>query len=337
MRYLIFMSIMAFLLITMVSGASQTSDKPTTINLLINASLPESATEEQANAEELNIENIYNEIEPLSLPATIFSTQDLAKTRVRLILTRLGFQSNIELAMSANHSDEKLSIIPYNTQILMLDATKKSVENCKICGKNEIIVKGFMPQSFDQNQDTYKALDGLGIQYNAGFQAGILHAPGHENDVWPYQMEGHNFYAVPISTYSLSGQKMVLQDSYFKDNGLGAIQWYDALVSKFEEIQGKDEPMIVSLTTSVSGTGDYLNALNKFIDYGVSKKASFVTTTQLVDMAKADVRDVSALSANVTASEGCPTCDKSGSNVNLTISVTNSTQTAAHQAINASK
>jgi hypothetical protein len=335
MRFQIFLSIMAFLLITIMSGASQTSDKPTTINLMINAGVPESATEEQANAEELNIENIYQSIGTRNLPATIFSTQDLAKTRVRLILARIGVESKIELAMSGNHSGEKLSTIPYGAQFWMLDATKKAVENSKICGRNEIVVKGFMPQSFDQNQDSYKVLDDLGIQYDTGFQAGILYAPGHEKDVWPYPIDGHKFYAVPISTYTLSSQKIVLQDSYFKDNGLDATQWYDALIGKFDEIQGKDEPLVISLTASVSGSGAFLDALNKYMDYAVSNKASFVTTSQLVDMAKAGVSDISTLPTNIIASEGCATCDQSKSNT--TISVINTTPSASSDAEAAEK
>jgi hypothetical protein len=90
--------------------------------------------------------------------------------------------------------------------------------------------------------------------------------------------------------------------------------------------EGKDEPMVVSLTTSVSGSGDYLDALNKFLDYAISKKASFVTTAQLVDMAKTGVRDVSELPTNAT-SEGCSTCGQNQGDIKTTISVTNINQT----------
>ena len=60
-----------------------------------------------------------------------------------------------------------------------------------------------MPPLFDQNEDTYKVMDDLGIKYDAGFQEGIIYAPGHENDVWPYNVEGYGFYAVGQHVHSI--------------------------------------------------------------------------------------------------------------------------------------
>jgi hypothetical protein len=40
-----------------------------------------------------------------------------------------------------------------------LEKSKENVKAAKVCGTNEIAVTGFMPQSFDQNKDTYKVLD----------------------------------------------------------------------------------------------------------------------------------------------------------------------------------
>lgn len=315
MRSWIFLGMLAFFLITMLA-ASQSSDQTTLVNLMIESGMPASATEEQVNSEVLNLSNIYNAINGRGLVATIFPTQDVAKTYGNLLLTRIGSDSEFELAMTGNHSNEKLSSMSFVEQSLMLKRSKQYVESCKICGKNEINVTGFMPQSFDQNEDTYKVLDGLGIQYDAGFQAGLLFAPGHENDVWPYKLEGHSFYAVPVSTYSLSDKKIVLQDSYFKDNGLAADQWYDALAGKFDEIQGNDEPLVIVLTTSVSGSGEYLASLNRFIDYALTKNAKFVTTDNLVTIAKADSHDVSLLPTNVT--KECLTCNQDKSLINIT-------------------
>ena len=83
------------------------------------------------------------------------------------------------------------------------------------------------------------------------------YTPGHENDVWPYKVENHNFYAVPVSTYILSGERVALDDREIKAKGLSSDEWYGMLVGKFDEISGKDEPMVVSMTSSVSGSGDY--------------------------------------------------------------------------------
>ena len=315
MKSWIILGMLAFMMITML-GMSQSTDKTTLVNLMIESGMPASAADEQVKYEVSNLSNLYKAINGKHLVATIFPTQDVVKSYGNLLLTRIGSDSDFELAMTGNNSDEKLSSMSFIEQSIMLKKSKQYVESCKICGKNEINVSGFMPPSFDQNQDTYRALDGLGIRYDAGFQAGILFAPGHEKDVWPYKLDGHSFYAVPVSTSDLSGKKMVLQDSYFKDNGLAADQWHDALVGKFDEIQGKDEPLVVVLTTSVSGSGEYLDALNSFMEYAISKKARFVTTENLVSLAESGSHDASLLPTNVT--KECLTCNQDESLINIT-------------------
>jgi len=306
---------LAFIMMTML-GMSQSTKETTLVNLMIESGMPASASEEQIKSEVSNLSSLYKAINGKHLVATIFPTQDVVKSYGNLLLTRIGSDSDFELAMTGNHSDEKLSSLSFIEQSIMLKRSKQYVESCKICGKNEINVSGFMPQSFDQNQDTYRALDGLGIQYDAGFQSGLLFAPGHENDIWPYKLEGHSFYAVPVSTYALSGKKMVLQDSYFKDNGLAADQWYDALIGKFDEVQDKDEPLVIVLTTSTSGSGEYLDSLNRFMDYALSKNAKFITTENLVTLAKTASHDVSLLPTNVT--KECLTCNQDKSLINIT-------------------
>ncbi len=318
MRSWIFLGMLAFFMITM-SAASQSSDETTLVNLMIESGMPASAAEEQVKSEVMNLSNMYKTINERGLVATIFPTQDVVKSYGNLLLTRIGSDSEFELAMTGNHSNEKLSSMSYAEQSIMLKRSKKYVESCKICGKNEINVTGFMPQSFDQNKDTYRVLDGLDIQYNAGFQAGLLFTPGHERDVWPYKLEGYSFYAVPVSTYDLSDKIMVLKDSHFKDNGFSASQWQDALIGKFNEIQGKDEPLVIVLTTSVSGSGDYLDSLSSFLDYATSKKARFVTTANLVSLAKAGSHDPSLLPTNV--SRECLTCGQDENLLNITTSI----------------
>ena len=335
MKSLIYWSMLTCLLMTSTLGASQTEDNPTIVNLMIVTAAPESTVQGQENVSGSNLLNLYKEISGRNLIATVFSTQEFINTPSRLILTQIGFSSDFELAMSGNSTDEKLSSEPYAEQRAILETSKRYVEACKICGKNEITVNGFMPQSLAQNQDTYKALDDLKIKYNTGFQAGVIYAPGHQNAVWPYLVEGHNFYAVPVSTYTQSGKKMVLQDSYFNDTGLNASEWYDVLAGKFDEIQEKDEPLVISLTTRVSGSGEYFDALKRFIDYATSKKASFITTNQLVDMTKAGVHSVSELPA-VSESNECLTCDQSEGNVNITVSMNNTNQAVAPLAGNVS-
>jgi hypothetical protein len=319
-----------------MNGLSQPEVNTSIVNVMITSDVPLSPTEDQAKEAEANILAIFDEIDKRNLSATVFATNDLVSTNARLRLTAIGTNPNFELAMSGNHLGEKLSSESYNQQRTSLIKSRQSVETCQVCGKNEIAIRGFLPQSFDQNQDTYKVVDELGIEYDAGFQAGILYAPGHENDVWPYQVDGHKFYAVPVSTYNISGKKLVLQESSFNDSKLSASQWYEALTGKLDEIKDKDEPLVISLTTSTSGFGDYLDAFNKFMDYAISKKTRFVTTKQLVDMAKANVHDVSALSDSSNLSVGCQTCDKSNNNIEIAVSMNNTTQAVAPLAENIS-
>jgi hypothetical protein len=314
---------LALVLMIIMPGTAQSSDKSTIIGLMIDAQNPPGATEEQAALAQKNLENIYNKINQSGLVGTIFSTQDALNSSIDLRLTYIGAYSDFELGMSGVHSNENISTLSYADQKAALEKSKMWVEQAKICGQNNVIVYGFMPQSFNQNEDTYKVLDDIGIQYDTGYQAGLLYEPRHQNDVWPYLVEGHKFYAVPVSTYDLSGKKVVLQDSYFKDNGMSASQWYDAIASKFEQIQGKDEPMVISLNTSVSGSGDYLDALKKFMDYATVKNAKFVTTNQLVQMAKTGVRDVSALPAiEATSAANCPTCSQGSLDISATVTNT---------------
>jgi hypothetical protein len=330
MRIMILSGLLLFLTATAIVGLSQATDNAPIINLMILPDLPQSATKDQANATESSLEDMYSNMRERDLSGTIFSTQNLIASHARLPLTRMGLNEKFELGMSGSNSDEKMSKLSYTDQRKLLQKSLDYVEACKVCGLNNITAKGFIPPSFDQNQDTYKALDDLGIKYDAGFQAGVLYAPGHENDVWPYQVEGHKFYAVPVSTDTISGKKIVLMDKSFKDDGMSASQWYDAMVGKLDQIQGKDEPMVIIVTTSVSGSGDYMDALKNFLDYAISKKASFVTTSQLVEMAKTGIRDVSALPPEIT-SEGCATCGKNQEGTNVTISATNINRTATSQ------
>jgi len=307
-------------LVAIMPGASQSSDGPVIIDLMIDAQ--NFSSEDQAFNSERAIEAISDLIIEKNLSATIFSAQDILKTEVDLDITRIGLKPGIELAMSGNNTGEKISELSYADQKASLELAQKYVENAKICGQNDVTVYGFMPQSFDQNVDTYKILDEMGIKYNAGFQAGLIYEHGRESDVWPYPVEGYKFFAVPVSSYIVSGDKTALRDSYFQEKGMDADQWYEALASKFDEVQGKDEPLVISLTTSVSGSGNYLDALDKFTDYAINRNASFVTTTQLLEMAQTGIRDASALKSATNASAGCVTCSESGIKMEATVTNT---------------
>lgn len=333
MKALIFASILACCFLFLFSlGSAQSAEKQVVVNLMIDADVPPSPSEEQGYQTEAMLSAMLTEIEGKTLGATIISTQDVLATYTRMRITRIGSNPKFELAMSGNNSKEKLSTESYAEQKDVLEKSKKYTEGCKYCGINEITVRGFMPQSFDQNEDTYKALDDLGIQYNAGYQAGIIYAPGHEKDVWPYKVEGHQFYAVPVSTYNLTGKLVPLQDKYFSDANLDSNTWYDALTGKFEAAQKNGQPMVIALTTSVSGSGNYLDALKRFLNFALSNKASFVTTMDLVNMTRI-YGDMPVASAT----KECTTCGKKNNNIVITVSQNNTTEAASSEVATISK
>lgn len=331
----IYWSLLGCFLMAILAGASEPEAKTPLINLMIIGDMPVSPTEEQKNLTESYFNNLYRDIKKKNLKTTIFSTQDFVNSHISLRLANMATTNNTELAISGKQLNEKLSSESFKSQLDILNRSISYVEGCSICGENEIEIKGFMPQSFDQNEDTYKALDDLGIIYNGGFQEGILYPTGHENDVWPFQVEGHSFYAVPVSSFEMSGEKIPLVDSYAKDKGLSSSQWLDLLKSKFDDAQLKDEPMVVSLSVLNSGTGDYLDAIRQFLDYAVSKNAKFVTTFELVKMSnpeffeepassRGNSLEMSALintaidsTVDQENSSECETCDAKSENTSI--------------------
>lgn len=323
-NYLLIASCILAISIIGLSPSMGAKDDPTVVSLLVSMDLPSDATPEQVNASKSNILNIFNAASPYKIDWTLFPTKDAADKTGLLLATFFtgmgGISGTMELGIAAIHEDEKLSSKSYSEQKALLEDSKKSTEALKICGANEVYISGFMPLSFDQNVDTYKVLDDLGIKYSAGFQEGIIYVPGHEEDVWPYMVENHKFYAVPVSTTTLSGEVVPLDDSYMKNNGISASQWYDLLVSKLDDVSDKEGPMVISLSASVSGNGDYLDALNKFLTYAQTKNAGFANAADLVEMSE-NVHEVAAMSVPAESTEDsseCPTCDSTPINLSST-------------------
>lgn len=279
------------------SAASQLADDSPVIALVISMDVPESPTNEELTDANNAFINMRNELatEPRFFNYTTVLVNDAA-INDRTFLSQFGAESEYII------SGSRLSDESYVGQKDILEKTKLAVERTSICDVTEVIVRGFMPQSFDQNDDTYKILDEMGIEYNLGYQAGLLYASGHEDDVWPYKVENHEFYAVPVSTVILSDETIPLDDKIADGKGISASQWYDMLTSKFDDISGKDEPMVVSLSTSISGNGDYLDTFTRFIAYAEENGAKFVRAHELLVM-----RGFAALPSSNPESE-CKTC-----------------------------
>lgn len=336
-------------------GISLSKEDSPVVNLMIDADINHAPTDDQTSMAGNALINLTNEIDPNLINATIFVTEDIASA-YRLGITQQGTNPYHELALHGNVTDEKLSTMSDADQTTLLTNAYNSLYHCYVCGGKHVDIKGFRPQAFDQNNATFGILENQGIVYDAGFQAGAIYTPGHEKDTWPYIIEGHNLYAVPVSTYVLNGEQVYLYDRYIRDTKkLSSDQWYNLLTEKFDDSAKNGDPMVVIFSNLVSGSGDYLDAYKNFIQYAMSKGANFVTTMQLVDMASSKnpagnssaIIAASKVTENINKSEvgaikGCPTCDQTAigvarSMINVTITKNKNCTTCNQSLTNSTK
>jgi len=275
----------ALIVLLALSAGSLSEDNSMIVNVMIDVNSYASPTPDQVNETHKSLIKLVNGIDAKRLNATYYLSGDAIQVE-RLYLTYLGELSRRELSMGGTTIGEKLESMSNSKQDELLAKMKKIVKACHVCGGKTIDPKGFKPQSYSQNENTFKILDEMGILYDAGFKAGILYQPGHENDKWPYRIDNHNLIAVPISSYNLSGERVYLSDRYIKeDKKLSGSQWYEILVGKLDESAKTGNPTVVVFDNLVSGNDeDYLNAYLKFINFATSKNATFVTTVELVNM-----------------------------------------------------
>ena len=318
-------------------GSALPEGSPAVVNVMIDANVQHAPTPEQSEMLGSSLLNLSNEIVSRGLNTTIYVTNDTVSAR-RLAITYQGTLPGVELALHGMGADDKLSTMSEAEQGKLLNKSYEMLYSCYVCGGQHIAVTGFMPQAFDQNEDTFKNLQNLGIVYDAGFQVGNIYRPGHESDTWPYPIDGYNLTAVPISTFPINGERVYFSDRYIRDEKkLSGSQWYDLLVKKFDESAKGGDPMVVIFSTAVSGSGDYLDAYKKFVEYANAKGARFVATSQLVEMAAAKQPDgqktgmasekntIQPMNASQETGVlgGCPTCSESnGKGANSIINVT---------------
>jgi hypothetical protein len=231
---------------------------------------------EKENLEMNSTTNLTNEADSRGLAVSICVTGDIANSAYPLYVTMLGSKSNHELMMGGMNGKDEL--VSFEDQDARLRRTKRYVEDDYICGGKQNKVAGYMPVPNSFNQSSYKILDDLAILYMVDDNG----MPESQGKTGPYLMNGSAFYVVPVS----EGQGVILKDMAAKDAGLNGTDWYDVLVSKFDESAGKGEPMVVVFTNTVSGWDEYLDAYKKFVEYAAGKGASFVTTKELVESSK---------------------------------------------------
>ena len=99
---------------------------------------------------------------------------------------------------------------------------KRSHSRCGSAGTLPLFAlsKLKIAQFFSQSDTIRGILDRMEIEYDAGYQVGLIFEPGHENDPWPYPVEDHNFSAVPISTHLFSGELVPLSDRFAKESSI---------------------------------------------------------------------------------------------------------------------
>jgi len=285
-----------FCLILSISAEESLSDDRARaiVNLILDIDLqPIEGYTEQGIAQQL-INNLSLEIDSRELNATILvDNETAAGAYSRPLITFLGVKANHEMALASSKDD--LGRLLLSEQDRFIKSWKKNLENTKLCagsyGATEVTVKGFRSLSLPGN-DTLKALQDIGFLYDAGFQAGLVYMPGHENDTWPYLIDKTNVYAIPVSSALMDGKQIPLQDRKAREIGINASQWYSLLKNKFDETSQRDEPMVIILSSSVSGSGEYHDAFDCFIEYAINNSAAFVATTKLVDMARSGQKHI---------------------------------------------
>ena len=279
MKMLLF-AMMACLIAQQLFLCAVAEDGSSAINLIVKMeSSPQSDGKSQADRESLEMNtttNLLNEVDSRKSNVTISVTGDIANKLYPLYVTMLGTKNNHELIMGGMSSGEQLA--SFEDQDARMRKSKKYVEDDYVCGGKQFQVAGYLPQPGSFNQSGYKIMDDLGLLYMVD-DAGL---PESEGKVMPYQMDGFAFYVVPVST----GSEGRMWDAAAKEAGLNGTQWYNSLVGKFDDASAKGEPMIAVFTNTVSGSGEYLDAYKKFVEYASDKGASFVTTNKLVESAK---------------------------------------------------
>jgi peptidoglycan/xylan/chitin deacetylase (PgdA/CDA1 family) len=280
-----------------LAAIGQSTDRTVVVNIMIDAEISPSSQnltlEEEASLELSSLVEMLKDIDSKGINTTVYFTGDFASRQIGNISYRdylLGVASkpNHEIAMHSMSTADKLGLMSYEQQLSLLSRSKAIIEAAYIRDNKSLTVLGFRPQYFNQSIDTYNVLDEMGMAYDSGYKAGLLYLPGHENDTWPYLVENHTFYAVPVSTYSVAGKLLYACDLCSKQVvGLNGTQWSDLLVKKFQECADRGDPLVVLFHNFVSGEdSEYMTAFRSFVDFAASENATFVTTMDLVEIAK---------------------------------------------------
>ena len=229
--------------------------------------------------------DMVNALKERGMRTTIFVTGEFANSQAMLV--RSLYLDGFEIALHGYSTGEQLATMTYDEQKNLISRAKQAVEGCEVCGMYKPVV-GFRPQYFSQNEDTYRVLDELGLTHNSGFKAGVLYTEGHQDDVAPYSVEGHQFAAVPITTVEYDGRRIYLCDMACAiADKLPAQQWAQALQMVLDQTLQPKQPLVVLLHCIITGDQanyTYWQPYLDFLDAVVRAQCTVVTTNQLVGL-----------------------------------------------------
>ncbi len=277
LRNLLLISGLGLLLVQLALTGAVAADGSGAVNLIIKMEQSADSTgltkAEKENLEMNSTINLLNEVDSRGINATIAVTGDIANKLYPLYVTALGTKANHELITGGMSSGE--GPVSFEDQDARLRKSKRYVEDDYVCGGKQFKVAGYLPQVGSFNTSAYKLLDDLNMSYLVD-DVGLDESQGKTA---PYRMDGFNFLVVPVSA---SGE-IRLKDSRAVEAGLNGTEWYDLLASAFDDASSKGDTLVAVFTNTVSGSGEYLDAYKKFVEYAAGKGAKFVTANELVE------------------------------------------------------
>jgi hypothetical protein len=144
---------------------------------------------------------------------------------------------------------------------------------------------GLRATRFDQNEDTYDALDSLGFLYNLSFVAHSEGSPvGHEDDTLPYQLPGHDFWAVPMHSADLGNGWVTFCDKPLSRSLADTSELAQVLHDELDKMHSQNHPLMLEVHPHYAVPDETIfNAYVGFLDYAVQQGAHFITTSELVE------------------------------------------------------
>lgn len=221
---------------------------------------------------------IVDELKKRDIRATIYTTAEYANMNPELIerVHRQGF----ELALHGYHAGERLAHLTYEEQKELLKTARFILEGCRPCGSFRSII-GFRPQSWSQNEDTYRILDELGIIYFSGVEFEV------QSDALPHRIEGHDFYFIPISSLVFREKLIYLCDtacSLDEEMNLKPEEWSEVLHLAITKSKKNNTPLTLIFHDWYTGNKKKYEYWEPFIEFldNVEGKAIFIKTHEFV-------------------------------------------------------